>query len=128
MKHGEKAVPELTLTLAGEPRKLICSFGTFLRFEEETGHDGMDLDFWKTKAKNRDFCVLVWAAAGGKNSGLTVEQVADSLGQDHFTEIMELITKLFVRSDMTAEQKNGASPASEKAGENGGKVKTLAAA
>jgi len=112
MQNAEKMVPHVTLKLAGEERKLVCSLGTFFRFQDATGKDGMSLDFWKT-ASDRDFCTLIWCAAGGEESGLTQMQVADSFHREDGAVLLEFLKKLFTRGELTAAQKKEHSPASE---------------
>lgn len=110
MRHEDKAIPEVEVTIAGEKRRLVCSFGAFIRFQRATGKDGMRLPFWN-EATSLDLVTLVWAAMGGDACGLTVDQVADGLSAKNYAEIMEMIRVLFGASVPTDEQKKSDSPA-----------------
>src|SRR5262245_8814408 len=112
MQNAEKMVPFVELVIKGEKRRLICSLGTFFRFQDETGTDGKNLEFGKT-ASDRDLCMLIWCAAGGKDSNLTLMEVADSFHREDGQMLLEFLAKLFFRADLTAAQKKGQAPASE---------------
>lgn len=110
MDNANLALPELFVTLGTEQIKLIPNFATFVRFEQQTGKNGLDPLTW-VNATALDLVTLLWASIGGKKSGKTVEDVAELMSGKHLEDVKRLVQEMFKKAELPEAVKNDAAVA-----------------
>lgn len=102
MELADKALPFVSITLAGKTYALVCNFMVLVRFQEETGKNPFAPEFLNSLSP-RDMVVLLWAAIKEHEPSFTVEDVAKLMHGTHLSVVGELISKLFNRAQPPAD-------------------------